>query len=37
VGRSAGWVAGCATLAGLAVVWLVLPLRLSHRARREGD
>lgn len=37
VGRSAGWVAGAAALVGLLVVWLVLPLRLSHRARRETD
>ena len=37
VGRTAGWVAGAAALLGLLVVWLVLPLRLSHRARREGD
>jgi len=35
VGRSAGWVAGAVVLVGLAVVWLVLPLRLSHRAPRE--
>jgi len=37
VGRSAGWVAGGAALVGLLVVWLVLPLRLSHRAGRETD
>ena len=37
VGRTAGWVAGTAALLGLLVVWLVLPLRLSHRARHEGD
>ncbi|MET0435223.1 MAG: DUF6328 family protein [Cellulomonas sp.] len=37
VGRSAGWVAGSAALVGLAVVWLALPLRLSHRAGREDE
>jgi hypothetical protein len=34
-GRAAGWVAGGAVLMGLAAVWLVVPLRLSRRARRE--
>jgi len=34
VGRGAGWVAGAAVLVGLTVVWVVVPLRLSHRARR---
>ncbi|MCG7285654.1 DUF6328 family protein [Cellulomonas sp. ACRRI] len=37
VGRTAGLVAGGATIVGLAVVWLVLPLRLSRRARQEAD
>ncbi len=37
VGRAAGLVAGAAVLAGLAVVWLAVPLRLSRRARREAD
>ncbi|MBU5422909.1 sodium:proton antiporter [Cellulomonas hominis] len=35
VGRSAGWVAGACVLVGLAVVWVAVPLRLSHRARHE--
>lgn len=35
VDRAAGVIAGVAVLAGLAVVWLVVPLRLSRRARRE--
>ncbi|WP_147793999.1 DUF6328 family protein [Cellulomonas sp. Y8] len=35
VGRTAGIVAGAVTLTGLAVVWVALPWRLSHRARRE--
>lgn len=36
VGRAAGLVAGGVTLAGLAVVWVALPWRLSHRAQREN-
>jgi hypothetical protein len=35
IGRTAGWVAGGAVLVGLSAVWLVVPLRLSRRARRE--
>lgn len=34
VGRGVGCVAGAAVLVGLTVVWVVVPLRLSHRARR---
>lgn len=37
VDRAAGLIAGAATLIGLTVVWIVVPLRLSHRARREAD
>jgi hypothetical protein len=37
VDRTAGIVAGAATLVGLSVVWIVVPLRLSRRARREAD
>lgn len=35
VGRTAGWVAGGAVLVGLGAAWLVVPLRLSRRARHE--
>jgi hypothetical protein len=37
VGRSAGLVAGAAVLVGLTVVWILVPVRLSRRARREPD
>jgi hypothetical protein len=37
VDRTAGLIAGAATLVGLTVIWVVVPLRLSHRARRETD
>jgi hypothetical protein len=37
VDRTAGLIAGAATLIGLTVIWVVVPLRLSHRARSETD
>ncbi|WP_454049311.1 DUF6328 family protein [Cellulomonas sp. Marseille-Q8402] len=37
VGRTAGLVAGAAVLVGLAVVWVLVPVRLSRRARSEAD
>jgi hypothetical protein len=37
VDRRAGVIAGAATLVGLTVIWVVVPLRLSHRARSETD
>jgi O-antigen/teichoic acid export membrane protein len=36
VGRTAGWVAGGLVLAGLALVWVVVPVRLARRARHES-
>jgi O-antigen/teichoic acid export membrane protein len=37
VGRTAGWVAGTLVIAGLAAVWLAVPLRLSRNAHRDAD
>lgn len=36
VGRAAGWVAGSLVLAGLALVWVVVPVRLARNARHES-